>query len=323
MKKGARLINCARGGIIDEGDLADAIESGHIAGAAMDVFTKEPPTDRRLVDLPQVLTTPHLGASTDEAQELVAVEAAEIISDYLVNNEILYAVNIAPVSGAEMDDLKHYLDLTYRLGLLASQMIKGQALKSAEIDFRGEAAEKKTRLLTSAFSVGLLEAALDANVNIINATSLAKSRGIQISETASGNSENFASMISIKLVTDQGEFEAAGTIFGRQFLRLVKLGPFCFEAFLDGLLLVYRHRDVPGLIGYIGTICGKNEVNIANMALGRQANHPGGDSVAVLNLDNELSAQALAEVLAHPEVTGVELVRLPTAGAGLPWMGGK
>ena len=323
MKKGARLINCARGGIIDEGDLADAIESGHIAGAALDVFTKEPPTDRRLVDLPQVLTTPHLGASTDEAQELVAVEAAEIISDYLVNNEIRYAVNMAPVSGAEMDDLKHYLDLTYRLGLLASQMIKGQALKSAEIDFRGEAAEKKTRLLTSAFSVGLLEAALDANVNIINATSLAKSRGIQISETASGNSENFASMTSIKLVTDQGEFEAAGTIFGRQFLRLVKLGPFCFEAFLDGLLLVYRHRDVPGLIGYIGTICGKNEVNIANMALGRQANHPGGDSVAVLNLDNELSAQALAEVLAHPEVTGVELVRLPTAGAGLPWMGGK
>ena len=323
MKKGARLINCARGGIIDEGDLADAIESGHIAGAALDVFTKEPPTDRRLVDLPQVLTTPHLGASTDEAQELVAVEAAEIISDYLVNNEIRYAVNMAPVSGAEMDDLKHYLDLTYRLGLLASQMIKGQALKSAEIDFRGEAAEKKTRLLTSAFSVGLLEAALDANVNIINATSLAKSRGIQISETASGNSENFASMISIKLVTDQGEFEAAGTIFGRQFLRLVKLGPFCFEAFLDGLLLVYRHRDVPGLIGYIGTICGKNEVNIANMALGRQANHPGGDSVAVLNLDNELSAEALAEVLAHPEVTGVELVRLPTAGAGLPWMGGK
>ena len=118
MKKGARIINCARGGIIDEGDLADAIESGHIAGAALDVFTKEPPTDRRLVDLPQVLTTPHLGASTDEAQELVAVEAAEIISDYLLKKEIRYAVNMAPVSGAEMEDLKHYLNLTYRLGLL-------------------------------------------------------------------------------------------------------------------------------------------------------------------------------------------------------------
>ncbi len=323
MKKGARIINCARGGIIDEGDLADAIESGHIAGAALDVFTKEPPTDRRLVDLPQVLTTPHLGASTDEAQELVAVEAAEIISDYLLKKEIRYAVNMAPVSGAEMEDLKHYLNLTYRLGLLSSQMIKGQALKSAEIDFRGEAADKKTRLLTSAFAVGLLEAALDANVNIINATSLAKSRGIQISETATGKSDNFASMISIKLITDQGEFEAAGTIFGRQFLRLVKLGPYCFEAFLDGLLLVYKHRDVPGLIGYIGTIFGRHNVNIANMALGRQANQPGGDSVAVLNLDSEPSAEALAEVAAHKEVNGVELVRLPPAGAGLPWMSGQ
>ena len=323
MKKGARIINCARGGIIDEGDLADAIESGHIAGAALDVFTKEPPTDRRLVDLPQVLTTPHLGASTDEAQELVAVEAAEIISDYLLKKEIRYAVNMAPVSGAEMEDLKHYLNLTYRLGLLSSQMIKGQALKSAEIYFRGEAADKKTRLLTSAFAVGLLEAALDANVNIINATSLAKSRGIQISETATGKSDNFASMISIKLITDQGEFEAAGTIFGRQFLRLVKLGPYCFEAFLDGLLLVYKHRDVPGLIGYIGTIFGRHNVNIANMALGRHANQPGGDSVAVLNLDSEPSAEALAEVAAHKEVNGVELVRLPPAGAGLPWMSGQ
>ncbi len=321
MKKGARVINCARGGIVDEGDLADAIESGHIAGAALDVFTQEPPVDRRLVDLPQVLTTPHLGASTDEAQEGVAVEAAEIITDYLVNNEIRYAINMAPVSGAEMEDLKHYLNLSYRLGLLASQMIQG-SVKSAEIDFRGEAAAKKTRLMTSAFAVGLLESALDGNANIISATTVAKSRGIALTETASGESENFASMISVKVVTDKGDFEASGTIFGRQFLRLVKLGPFCFEAFLDGRLLVYRHRDVPGLIGYIGTILGKHNINIANMALGRQTNQPGGDSVAVLNLDSEPSAEALAEVAGHPEVRGVEIVRLPAAGAGLPWMSG-
>jgi D-3-phosphoglycerate dehydrogenase len=323
MKKGARIINCARGGIVDETALADAIESGHIAGAALDVFTREPPVDRRLVDLPQVVTTPHLGASTDEAQEMVAVEAADIITDYLVNNNIRYAINMAPVSGAEMEDLKHYLSLAYRLGLLSAQMIKGQALQAAEIDFRGEAADRKTRLMTSAFAVGLLEAALDANVNIINATSVAKSRGIALTETASGSSENFASMISIKLTTDRGEFEAAGTIFGHQFLRLVKLGSYCFEAFLDGLLLVYRHHDVPGLIGYIGTILGKHNVNIANMALGREANQPGGDSVAVLNLDNEPSAAALAEVASHEEVSGVEIVRLPRAGASLPWLSGS
>ena len=322
MNKGARIINCARGGIVDESDLADAIESGHIAGAALDVFTKEPPVDRRLIDMPQVLTTPHLGASTDEAQEMVAVEAAEIITDYLVNKEIRYAINMAPVSGAEMEDLKHYLNLTYRLGLLSAQMMKG-SVKAAEIDFRGEAAEKKTRLLSSAFAVGLLDSALDANINIINATAVAKSRGIELTETSSGHTENFASMISVKVTTDQGEFEAAGTIFGHQFLRLVKLGRFCFEAFLDGRLLVYRHRDVPGLIGYIGTILGRHNVNIANMALGRQTNKPGGDSVAILNLDSEPSAEALAEVAAHQEVSGVEVVRLPEAGAGLPWMSGQ
>lgn len=319
MKKGARVINCARGGIVDEGALADAVESGHIAGAALDVFVKEPPVDRRLVDMPQVLTTPHLGASTDEAQENVAVEAADIISDYLLNNEIRYAINMAPVSGAEMKDLTHYLDLSYRLGLLSSQMLTG-SLKSAEIDFRGEVANKKTKLMTSAFAVGLLESALDDGVNIINAASVANSRGINLTETSSGSAESFSSLISVKVTTDQGEFQATGTIFGRQYLRLVRLGNFCLEAFLDGDLLIYRHRDVPGLIGNIGTIFGKHNVNIASMALGRSEDKPGGDSVAVLNLDSQPSADAIAEVEAHQEVSGVDLVRLPAAGAGLPWI---
>ena len=320
MKKGVRLVNCARGGIIDESDLADAIETGHVGGAALDVFVDEPPKDRRLVDLPKVLATPHLGASTEEAQEMVAVEAAEIICGYLLRNEIRHAVNMAPVSAAEMQDVKHYLNLSYRLGLFSAQMIRGQGLKAAEIIFRGEAAQKKTRLLTSCFTAGLLEAALDETVNVVNATSVAQSRGIHITESSSGDCENFASMISIVLTTDQGRFEASGTIFGNQFLRLVRLDEFHFEAYLDGLLLIYRHRDVPGLIGYIGTICGQNDVNIAHMALGRKQDRPGGASVAVLNLDNEPSADALKKVLEHPEVTGVELVRLPAAGAGLPWL---
>lgn len=320
MRKGVRLINCARGGIIDERDLADAIEAGHVAGAALDVFVQEPPQDRRLVDLPQVLATPHLGASTEEAQELVAVEAAEIVCGFLLRNEIRHAVNMAPVSAAEMHDLKHYLNLSYRLGLFSAQMIRGQGLRAAEVIFRGEAAHRKTRLLTSAFTAGLLEAALDETVNIINSMSVAHSRGISIRESASGDCENFASMISIALTTDQGMFEASGTIFGNQFLRLVRLDEFHFEAYLDGLMLIYRHRDVPGLIGYIGTIFGQNNVNIANMSLGRQQDRPGGASVAVLNLDNEPSAEALQQVKQHPEVTGIQLVRLPAAGAALPWL---
>lgn len=322
MPQGARIVNCARGGIVDESDLADAIESGHIAGAAIDVFTKEPPEDRRLVELPQVLSTPHLGASTDEAQEMVAVEAAEIIAGFLLQNEIRYAINMAPVSGAEMEDLRHYLGLSYRLGLLSSQMIRGQSLKSADIDFRGDAAAKNTRLLKSVFTTGLLEGALDTSVNLVNASSVAQERGISITESASGDCENFASLISVRLQTDQREFSASGTIFGNQFQRLVRLGRYPLEAFLDGVLLIYRHRDVPGLIGYVGTILGRNDVNIANMALGRQTNEAGGDSVAVLNLDSEPSQEALDEILEHNEVTGIEIVRLPKAGVNPAWLGG-
>ena len=321
MPKGARIINCARGGIIQEEDLADAIASGHIAGAAVDVFTKEPPEDRRLIELPQVLSTPHLGASTDEAQELVAVEAAEIMAGFLMDNEIRYAINMAPVSAAEMENLRHYLGLSYRLGLLAAQMIRGQALQTADIDFRGDAAAKNTRLLKSMFTAGLLEGALDASVNLVNAESVAQERGIIITESASGECENFASLISIRLTTDQKGFSASGTIFGNQFQRLVRLGPYPLEAFLDGVLLIFRHRDVPGLIGFIGSILGRHSVNIANMALGRQNNEPGGDSVAVLNLDSEPSQEAVSEILEHAEVTGVEIARLPDAGVHPVWLG--
>ncbi|MCA9012798.1 MAG: phosphoglycerate dehydrogenase [Planctomycetaceae bacterium] len=320
MKKGVRIINCARGGIVDEQDLADAIEAGHVSGAALDVFVDEPPKDRRLVDLPQVLATPHLGASTEEAQEMVAVEAAELVVAYLKRSEIRCAVNMAPVSASEMGELKHYLNLSYRLGLLSAQMIKGQSLKSAEIIYRGEAANKKTRLLTNAMTAGLLEAALDESVNIINATSVAQARGIHVVETASEDCENFASMVSVALTTDQGTFEASGTIFGNQFLRLVRLNEYHFEAYLDGLLLIYRHRDVPGLIGFIGTVFGEHNVNIAQMALGRKQDKPGGASVAVLNLDNEPSPESIQKIKGHKEVTGVDIVRLPPAGAALPWL---
>jgi len=320
MKPGARIINCARGGIVDEADLADAIESGQIAGAALDVFTTEPPTDARLTSLPQVLATPHLGASTEEAQELVATEAADIITGFLLRNEIRYAVNMAPISGAEMADIKPYLDLSYRLGLLLAQQISGHSVKAARIQFRGDAAAKKTKLLTSSYASGLLSAALDETVNIVNALTLAKDRGIEIAESSSSEPGNFASMISVSVETEAGEYQAAGTMFGNDFLRLVRMGTYHLEAYLDGLMLIYRHRDVPGLIGAIGTVCGKHGVNIASMALGREHNKPGGDSVAILNLDNEPSEEAIAEIRAHPEVTGVRLVKLPPANAALPWM---
>jgi D-3-phosphoglycerate dehydrogenase len=188
--------------------------------------------------------------------------------------------------------------------------------------YRGEAATKNTRLITASFAAGLLECALAENVNIVNAEMLAKERGIRITESSSSEVGDFSTMIRATSETDAGELTASGTIFGKQFLRLVRLGPFGLDAYLDGHLLIYRHRDVPGLIGFIGTVFGKHRVNIAHMALGREKSEPGGDAVAVLNLDNEPSPEALAEIRGHPEVTGVELVKLPPAGEPLPWLGG-
>jgi D-3-phosphoglycerate dehydrogenase len=320
MPHGVRIVNCARGGIVDEAALAAAIQSGHVAGAALDVFVDEPPPkDHPLVNLPQVLVTPHLGASTDEAQELVAVEAAEIMAGFLVRNEVRHAVNMAPISATEMADMKIYLDLGLRLGLLLSQLRK-DGVKSAKLHYRGEAATKKTRLISSAFAAGLLSSALSENVNIVNAEFLAHERGIEITESSSTEVGDFSTLVSATVVTDHGELTAAGTIFGKQFLRLVKLDQFQLDAYLDGLLLLYRHIDRPGVIGYIGTIFGKHQVNIAHMALGRLKNEPGGESIAILNLDNPPTPEALAEVSQNDAVQGVQLVQLPPAGAPLPWL---
>ena len=320
MNPGVRIINCARGGIVDEQALLEGLESGQVAGAALDVFVDEPPGDVPLLKHPNLLATPHLGASTEEAQELVAVEAAEIIQGFLLRNEVRHAVNMAPVSATEMQGMKHYLDLGYRLGLIAAQMSKGSGFREVEVFLRGEAAGKQTRVITASVTAGLLSTFLAEDVNIVNAEMLARDRGIDISETTSSEVRDFSTMIGVVVKTDRGDISVAGTLFGNEYLRLARLGDYHLEAYLDGLLLLYRHRDVPGLIGYIGTVFGKHQVNIAHMALGREKNEPGGDAIAVLNLDNEPSAEALAEVSAHSDVTSVDVVKLPAAGAPLPWM---
>jgi D-3-phosphoglycerate dehydrogenase len=322
MPKGVRIVNCARGGIVDEAALAAAIQSGHVAGAALDVFVEEPlPADNPLRKLPQVLCTPHLAASTDEAQEQVALEAAEIISAFLVKNEIRHAVNMVPLSGKEMQGLRPYLDLGYRLGLLMAQLTQGKAHKAARLQFKGDAATRPIKLITNAFTVGLLSGAMEESVNLLNADLLAKDRGIEISSTGSTETGAFSTLVACSLETDKGTYTAAGTTFGNEFLRLVKLDSFQMDAYLDGLMLLYKHQDVPGLIGAIGTTFGKHQVNISHLALGREKNVPGGNAIAVLNLDNEPSAAAMQEVSSHPHVTAVKLVKLPPAGAPLPWFG--
>lgn len=323
MRPGARIINCARGGIIDEADLVEAVKNGTIAGAGLDVYPQEPPpADDPIRGVENIITTPHLGASTEEAQEAVAVEAADIITAFLVNNEVRHAINMAPISGTELQESKAYLDLGYRLGLLQTQLLKQRfksaGIQEAKITYRGEVSEKKTKLITSAFVAGLLSSGAEEPANIINAESIARERGIQITESSSREGGDFTSVVNTTLVTDNGEFSVSGTIFGDRFLRLVRLDGFHLDAYLDGQLLIFRHEDKPGLIGFIGTVCGKHDVNISHMSLGRADN--GGDAVAVLNLDSVPSEETAAEILANAAVTGVDLVALPKAGEPLPWL---
>ncbi len=319
MKKGTRVLNCARGGIIHEEALAAALQSGHLAGAALDVFIQEPPPpDHPLLALPNVVVTPHLGASTTEAQESVALEAAQLIIDYLTKGAIGFAVNMAAVDRTELHELRLYVDMARRLGLLHAQMCQG-AIRKAELTYRGEVARRSTRLITAAFAAGLLEYRLHENVNIVNAELLARERGIEISEQTNSKKGDFGTLITADVVTEKKTYTAAATLFGNQYLRLVKVGPYHLDAIMDGIMLLFTHRDVPGLIGFIGTIFGKHKVNIAQMTVGRQL--PGGEAIAVLNLDSQPPQEALDEVRGHEKISSLSVVQLPAAGEFPAWLG--
>ena len=320
MKKGARLINCARGGIINEAALAEAArQSGHIAGAAIDVFTQEPPpADHPLTRHPDVVVTPHLGASTLEAQDAVAQEAAQLLIDFLQRGVVQFAVNMAAVDRTELEELRLYVDMARRLGLLHAQMAQG-TIRRAELSYRGEVARRSTKLITAAFAAGLLETHLYQQVNIVNAELLARERGIEIVEQLSPKKSDFSTVIRVEVFTEKKSYVAAGTQFGNQYLRLVQLGPYHLDSYMDGVMLIFTHHDVPGLIGFIGTIFGKHQVNIAQMTVGRQL--PGGEAIAVLNLDNPPPEEALKEVRAHPQISSLSVVKLPPAGELPAWFG--
>jgi D-3-phosphoglycerate dehydrogenase len=317
MKKGARVLNCARGGIINEEALAEALQSGHLAGAALDVYIEEPPpAEHPLLKLPNVTLTPHLGASTVEAQESVALEAAQLLIDFLTRGAIQFAVNVAPIDRAELQEVRLYVDLARRLGLVHAQMCHGM-IQRAEMHYRGEVARRSTRLITAAFTAGLLEYRLAQQVNLVNAELLARERGIDIVEQISPKKGDFGTLIQAQVVTDKKTYTAAATVFGNQFLRLVQVGPYHLDTYLDGILLIFTHRDVPGLIGYIGTIFGKHSVNIAQMTVGRQV--AGGEAIAVLNLDSDPPEEALKEVRTHPQISSLCVVKLPRAGEMPNW----
>jgi D-3-phosphoglycerate dehydrogenase len=319
LKAGARLINAARGGIYDEAALVEGLRSGKLAGVALDVYEEEPCTDNEIFQQPGVLCTPHLGASTEEAQTQVAVEAVHLLINFLTTGEIRHAVNMAAVDPKTLLSLRGYLDVAYRLGRLLAQWHSGNA-RSCKLHYRGEVASKETKLLTASFCAGLLEEALDEEVNVVNSEVLLRERGIQLVENCDSEMGAFSSSITAELECETNSYEASGTLFGNNMPRLVRLGDYRLEAYLDGIMLVFTHKDVPGMIGRVGTAFGAHQVNIAQMSVGRAGKDPGGDAIGVLNLDSVPPQEAIDEVLKINDITGAHLLELPPAGELPPWL---
>ena len=317
LKKGVRLVNCARGGIYDEAALVAGLESGHLGGVALDVYDSEPCTDSPLFSMPNVLCTPHLGASTEEAQIGVAVEAVELCVNYLLTGEIRSAVNTISLDPQTLKALRAYADVAHRLGLLLSQWHNG-AIDRCELQFNGEIAEKDTRLLMSAFCAGLIENHTE-DANIVNAELLCRERGIEMVRTSNSGHGTFSSVISAKVIGDGKEHSASGTVFGKDMPRLVKLGEYRTEAYMDGNLMIFTHRDVPGIIGFVGGVLADESVNIAQMAVGRESDQ-GGPAIGVLNLDSTASAKALKRVTENEGIESAHSIKMPPAGDLPSWL---
>ena len=321
MKKDARLINCARGGIFNTEAMVEGLKSGQLAGVALDVYDSEPCTDSPLFGMPGVLCTPHLGASTEEAQTNVAVEAAELLIDFFTTGAIKQSVNMSPLDPKTLESLRGHLNLAYRLGMLLAQVDHAPAT-SCHLRYDGEVARKDCRLLSAAFAAGLMEHAMEGEVNIVNAEVLLRDRGIELVEERSSDVGEFSSLITAEVVSQKRTSIASGTLFGNNMPRLVRKGDFRLESHLEGILMLTTHRDTPGVIGKLGNIFGKHRVNIAYLSVGRGAGKPGGEAIGVLALDSPPPAEALAEVLALEPIIRVSVVKLPAADNLPSWMGG-
>ena len=308
MKKGVRLINCARGGILDEQALAQAIKEGHVGGAAMDVFEEEPPAkDHPLLLLPQVVATPHLGASTEEAQLNVAIEVAKQVADALLGRGIRNAVNMPSVDGKTLQILQPYITLGERLGSLASQLVGGKVAE-VRVTYVGELTTHNTSPVTLAILKGVLAPIVGENVNYVNASLIAAERGLKVVEAKSNRLDEFADLLTLEVQSDGTTLTLQGTLSARRQPRIVKIDRYFVEATPEGHMLIIKNQDKPGLIGQLGTLLGEAQINIAGMSNGRDK--PGGTSITVVNIDNAVPAQVLERVKTLRHVIDVKLIKL-------------
>ncbi len=305
MKAGVRIVNCARGGLIVEADLRAAIDAGHVAGAAVDVFSSEPAKENALFGSEAVVATPHLGAATTEAQVNVAVQVAEQMSDYLLTGAISNALNMASVSAEEAPRLRPYFTLARELGSFAGQLTQ-TALKAVHIEFQGHVAGLNTRPLTAIVLEGLLRPLID-NVNMINAPVVAKERGIEVRETRDEGTGNYQTMIRVTVTTETQSRDVAGTLFADSRPRIVQVKGINLEAELAPHMLYITNDDKPGLIGALGTLLGDSGVNVATFHLGRA--RPGGDAIALIGVDQAIDDGVLTAVRALPHVAQAQALK--------------
>jgi D-3-phosphoglycerate dehydrogenase len=302
-KKGVRIINCARGGLIDEAALKEALDSGHVAGAALDVFSQEPPAaDHPLFGTPNFICTPHLGASTDEAQVNVAIQVAEQLSDYLLTGGITNALNVPSLSAEEAPKLRPYMSLAEKLGSLVGQLAHDN-LTTISIEVEGAAAELNIKPITAAVLTGLMRRYSDA-VNMVNAPHLARERGLDIREVRHDREGDYQTLIRVTVATEQGDRSVAGTLFGNNEPRLVEMFGIKVEADLDGHMLYIVNEDAPGFIGRIGSSLGDAGLNIGTFHLGRRA--AGGEAVLLLSLDSAMPEPLLWQLCQLPGVKTVK-----------------
>jgi D-3-phosphoglycerate dehydrogenase / 2-oxoglutarate reductase len=311
MKKGVRIINAARGELINEADLAAAIKSGHVAGAALDVFAEEPPKNCPLIGLPNVITTPHVAGSTAEAQEELGTQVALQIRDYLVEGVIRNAVNLPALSPDQYRRVRPYLELAGRLGSLVSQAAAARPAR-IRIRYAGEVAEVGTHLLRSAVLAGVLNAVLDQKVNVVNAPAVAAARGLTVEEETRRREHGFPNTLEVSALPAGSAhgFTAEGTVLHDGSPRALQIEGIPLEAQLEGTILYLRNRDEPGVIGQIGTTLGKLGVNIGTFALGRREAQRGADAVSLVRVDGEVSSAILGPIRAIPAITEAKLLHL-------------
>jgi D-3-phosphoglycerate dehydrogenase / 2-oxoglutarate reductase len=303
-KKGVRIINCARGGLVNEADLKAAIESGQVAGAALDVFEEEPAKKNILFGMPQVVCTPHLGASTNEAQENVAVQVAEQMADYLTTGAVSNALNIPSMSTEDAAKLKPYLVLAGQLGSFAGQLTE-HGLKAVQIEYEGAISKLNTKPLTAVIIKGLL-APLIENVNMVSAPVVAKERGIEISATSHDRAATYQTLVRITVTTEKRTRTVSGTLFADK-PRIVEVNDIKLEAGLGPRMLYVNNDDKPGFIGSLGTLLGKSGINIATFHLGRNDSHS--EAVALVEIDQPAPLKVLADIAKLPSVRQVKLLQ--------------